>query len=156
VSPPQNGRVISYGSDTGQFVNGDYGISSADEYPMITYNNSQRAKPDRGAPTCDQDFLPRQFRQYVNVGVRDVQINNGLRWRVGAGLRIGYAGSGFLYGIVPQIPGQTRDNAAGFHPRGPSPYNISDLYQNGPGSQPVHPGGPGKIAGPSLYNPMSG
>jgi len=152
----ENGHTIQYGSDTGQYVNGDAGITSADEYPMIVYNNSQRARPNRGAPSCDQDFLPRPFRQYVNVGAKDVQINNGLRWRVGAGLRIGYAGAGFLYGVVPQIPGQTRDNAAGYHKKGPSPFNIADLFTSGPGSQPAHPGGPGKIAGPQLFNPMTG
>jgi hypothetical protein len=90
------------------------------------------------------------------MSVTDVQLNNGLRWRVGAGRRINYSGAGYLNVVNPIIPGQTRDNAAGFHAKGPSPYNFADVFTNGPGAQPEHPGGPGKIAGTRLINPMSG
>lgn len=90
------------------------------------------------------------------MSTTDVQLNNGLHNRIASGKRIPYNGTGYLYAVRPQIPGQTRDNAAGFHSRGPSPYNVNDLFTNGPGAQPDHPGGPGKIAGISFINPMSG
>jgi hypothetical protein len=96
------------------------------------------------------------IRRYTNMGITDVQLNNGLRNRVAAGLRLPYAGTGFLYAVVPQIPGQTRGDVAGFHKRGPSPLNVQAMWEAGPGSQPANPGGPGKIAAPIFINPMSG
>jgi hypothetical protein len=57
---------------------------------------------------------------------------------------------------VPRIPGQTRGDVSGFHKRGPSPLNYDQFWQQGPGSQPSNPGGPGQIAGPQFINPMTG
>lgn len=106
----------------------------------------------------DIDHTPRQFRRNVNAsGLQDVQINNGLRWGVGRGNRfIPGFNVGYLYAAAPVIPGQQRGDAGGFHKRGPSPLNVQAMIQNGPGSQPANPGGPGQIAGTQLYNPMSG
>jgi hypothetical protein len=125
-------------------------------YPMELLNGLVVPKPNRQAPSCDVDETGRQFRRFVNAsGAQDVQIYNGLRNRIASGYRL-IPHAGYLNVIMPQIPGQTRGNYGGFHKRGPSPYNIEDLFQYGPGSQPAHPGGPGKIAGPTYFNPMTG
>lgn len=156
-----NDSTFSGNTESGKFVYSDYGDSAknigATEYPMMVYNGLLVPKRNRQAPSMDQDLYPSPpLRRYQNLGVTDVQINNGLRWRVGSGLRFGYRGAGYMYGVVPQIPGQTRDNAAGFHTRGPSPLNVAAMYEAGPGSQPANPGGPGRIAAPMFYNPMTG
>lgn len=147
-------------TDTGQGVYGDFndgaGLTPGMPYPMMSYNYLQVPKRNRQAPTSDLDYYPRPLRILNNLSVTDVQINNGMRWRVLAGLRIPYRGAGYMYGVVPQIPGQTRDNAAGYHTRGPSPLNVAAMWNAGPGSQPANPGGPGKIAAPMFYNPMTG
>lgn len=125
-------------------------------YPMEVLNGLVVPKPNRQAPSSDYDETGRLFRRYVNAsGAQDVQIYNGLRNRIASGWRH-IPHSGFLNVIMPQIPGQTRGNYGGFHKRGPSPYNIEDLFLNGPGAQPSHPGGPGKIAGSTYVNPMTG
>jgi hypothetical protein len=124
---------------------------------MQSYNNGLVRKWNRLPPTSDVDRLPHQFRRFVNgSGVQDVQLANGLRNGVAAGWRIPYAGTGYLFGVVPRIPGQTRGDVAGFHKRGPSPLNYDQFWQQGPGSQPANPGGPGQIAGPKFINPMTG
>lgn len=152
-----NNTTTPCDTDTGQSHYPSYGTGlHVDQYPMMSYNGGFRAKPDRQAPTCDQDLLPHMTRRFMNLSVTDVQLNNGLRSRVGAGLRLGYIGTGYLYAVAPIIPGQTRDNAAGFHVRGPSPLNVQAMWEAGPGSQPDNPGGPGKIAAPVFINPMTG
>lgn len=128
-------------------------------YPMQILNGLVVRKLDRQAPSTDYDETPRLFRRYLNAsGWQDVQIYNGLRNRIATGWR--RAGtpqrSGYLVAVVPQYPGQTRGNYGGFIPRGPSPYNYNDAWTSGPGSQPSHPGGPGKIAAPQFYNPGTG
>jgi hypothetical protein len=124
---------------------------------MMSLNGLVVRKPDRQSPTCDYDLTPRQLRRYVNAsGAQDVQIGNGLRSGVGSGKVMGYQGEGWLNLAQPIIPGQTRGDVGGFHPRGPSPYNFSNVWQAGPGSQPANPGGPGRIAAPTFINPMSG
>jgi hypothetical protein len=65
-----------------------------------------------------------------------------------------YTAAGYLWAVVPRIPGQSRDNFAGFHMRGIDPQSYAALVAAGPGSNPVNPGGPGKIAGRSYINPM--
>lgn len=119
-------------------------------------NGRETRKANRLSAQSDVDLYPWIVRRYTNMGVTDVQLNNGLRHGVGNGKRIGYRGAGYLYAVAPIIPGQTRDNVAGFHRRGPSPYTVSDVWTQGPGAQPEHPGGPGKIAAPMFINPMSG
>ena len=143
-------------TDTGQLTHRDYSVG-VPEAPMTIYNGGIYRKVNRQAPDSDVDGLPHQTRSYVNAsGAQDVQINNGLHHRIGTGYRWGYAGAGYLYAVVPRIPGQTRGDVAGFHRRGPSPLNWNKMWQAGPGSQPDNPGGPGRIAGPQLVNPMTG
>lgn len=152
----------SYGNntsaDTGQIAYPPYAVAlHTDPYAMQSYNNATTWKPNRRPPSSDVDLLPHQFRRYVNAsGSQDVQLINGLQNRVAAGKRTPYAGAGYLYAVVPRIPGQTRGDVSGFHARGPSPLNVQAMWQAGPGSQPSNPGGPGQIAGPRFYNPMSG
>ena len=158
---PNNGPAVSGNADTGGLVYSDYADfpdnMGGRAYAMMSYNGLQVSRPNRRAPSMDLDLYPSPpYRHYVNVSATDVQLNNGLRWGVANGKRIGYRGVGYLNVVMPRIPGQTRDNAAGFHKRGPSPLNVQAMYDAGPGSQPANPGGPGTIAGPMFYNPMSG
>jgi hypothetical protein len=144
-------------SDTGQYLYPGYGPPTGGSvFPMQSYNGLERRKANRQPSQSDVDGYPTQLRRFVNMSTTDVQLNNGLHNRIASGKRIPYNGTGYLYAIMPQIPGQTRDNAAGYHARGPSPYNVADVFTGGPGAQPSHPGGPGKIAAVSFINPMSG
>jgi hypothetical protein len=145
-------------SDTGQLAYGSYAVAlHTDPSTMQSYNNSLVRKPNRLPPSTDVDRLPHQFRRYVNAsGVQDVQLLNGLYNGILTGLRIPYLGAGWLFTVVPRIPGQTRGDVAGFHKRGPSPLNYDQFWQQGPGSQPANPGGPGRIAAPQFVNPMTG
>lgn len=148
---------VKWQTDTAQATQGDYGQSVKHEYPMQSYNNGLRSKLNRQAPSCDADVLPHQLRHNVNAsGAQDVQIWNGMRFGVLTGRRINYAGAGFLFAVVPRIPGQTRGDVAGFHKRGPSPLNIQAIWDAGPGSQPSNPGGPGTVIGVQIINPMTG
>ena len=150
------GMVPAY-TDTGQCQYPDYGPTlNGTVYPMQSYNGLETWKTNRRPSQSDVDNYPWPIRRYTNMSVTDVQLNNGLRNKVLSGKRINYQGTGFLYAVQPLIPGQTRDNVAGFHRRGPSSYGYQDVYDAGPGSQPQHPGGPGKIAAPQFVNPMSG
>lgn len=144
-------------TDTGQLQYPDYG-SGLHTAPsgMQGYNGLETWKPNRRAPQVDYDGYPWQIRRYLNMGVTDVQLGNGLRHKVASGRRWGYRGTGYLYTVQPIIPGQMRDNVAGFHKKPPSPYNVADVWAAGPGAQPEHPGGPGKIAAPTFINPMTG
>lgn len=125
-------------------------------YPMQSYNGCETWKSNRRPSQSDVDNSPYPIRRFTNVSATDVQLHNGMRWGTLTGRRIGYLGTGYLWTVAPIIPGQTRDNVAGFHKRGPSPYNVADIYAAGPGQQPEHPGGPGQVAGPVINNPMSG
>lgn len=125
--------------------------------PMESYNGLVTAYPNRRAPSTDLDRTPRPFRQYVNAsGLQDVQISNGMQAGIATGRRWLYRGAGYLYVSVPTIPGQQRGDVGGFQKRGPSPLNIAQMWNDGPGSQPQNPGGPGKIAAPVYVNPMTG
>jgi hypothetical protein len=64
-----------------------------------------------------------------------------------------YTAAGYLWAVAPRIPGQTRDNFGGFQMRGIDPNSYAALVARGPGSQPVNPGGPGKIAGRTYIPP---
>jgi hypothetical protein len=143
--------------DTGQRAYSTYaaGLHTV-PLAMRVANGSEVRKPNRRASSSDVDLSTWLARRFTNMSVTDVQLNNGLRYGVGNGKRHGYRGSGYLYAVQPIIPGQTRDNVSGFHRKGPSPYTFQDVWEQGPGAQPEHPGGPGKIAAPTYINPMSG
>jgi hypothetical protein len=124
-------------------------------YPMAVQNGYLTAKPDRSAPQTDVDHAPREYRNVVDAsGYKHVQLNNGLFRRIGSGLRGPLAFVTYLYAAMPVIPGQMRDNFGGYqHPRGIDPQSYAQLWADGPGSQPVNPGGPGKIAADYFVNP---
>jgi len=145
-------------SDTGQLAYPSYAVAlHTDPQGMRSYNGGLVRKPNRQAPTSDADILPHQYRRWVNAsGAQDVQLINGMQNGILSGLRLPYLGAGWLFAAAPRIPGQTRGDVAGFHPRGPSPLNYDQMWQRGPGSQPNNPGGPGRIAAPQFINPMSG
>ena len=145
-------------TDSGQRTYPGYAVAlHTNPYAMQTYNGGLVRKPNRRPPSSDVDILPHQFRRYVNAsGVQDVQLLNGLGNDRLAGWRIPYFGAGWLFAAAPRIPGQQRGDVAGFHPRGPSPLNYENMWQQGPGSQPSNPGGPGRIAAPQYINPMTG
>lgn len=145
-------------TDTGQNVYGYYSTGvHTDVSPMKSYNNGLVPKLNRQAPSADADILPHQLRRFVDAsGVQSVQIINGMQNGILSGLRIPYRGAGWLFMAAPIIPGQTRGDVAGFHKRGPSPLNYQQFWQQGPGSQPDNPGGPGRIAAPTFVNPMTG
>lgn len=144
-------------SDSGQVQYPDHGpTANAQPAQMTRYNGLETWKSNRRPSQSDVDGYPWPIRRFTNMSTTDVQLNNGLQRGIASGKRIPYHGAGYLYAVQPQIPGQTRDNVSGYHRRGPSPYNVQDLFTSGPGSQPEHPGGPGKIAAPTFINPMSG
>lgn len=121
---------------------------------MVVLNGYLTRSRHRDIPTTDVDHSPREFRRFVNAsGSQDVQISNGLYRKTGFGRRFPIAFVNYLYASNPRIPGQMRDDYSGKHKRGIDPLSFQSLWQDGPGSQPAHPGGPGKIAAESFYNP---
>jgi hypothetical protein len=106
---------------------------------------------NRANPSTDRDHSPRVFQEYINTGQFDVQLNNGLHRRIGQGLRSPIVN--YLYALTVQKSVGTHDDYGGKHKRGIDPLSYNALVQNGPGSQPANPGGPGKIASNYLYNP---
>lgn len=144
-------------TDSGQDAYPNYSVTlHTAPAKMVSINGCEYRKPNRQASQSDVDVSPYLIRRFTNMSVTDVQLHNGLRFGVGRGKRLGYQGSGQLYAVQPIIPGQTRDNAGGYHKRGPSLYNVQDMWAAGPGAQPEHPGGPGRIAAPTFINPMTG
>jgi hypothetical protein len=131
-------------------------VGNGPYYPMQNYNGLTTSDVNAVVSNTGviKDRRPYGQRRYNNMGYTDVQLNNGMRWKTLTGTTWSPYPVGQAF--VPYIPGQTRGDAAGFVKRGPSTYNIQDWYNQGPGSQPTHPGGPGTVAGPQIYNPMSG
>lgn len=123
-------------------------------YPMGILNGYLTRRQNRLSPETDADHAPREFRRFVNAsGAQDVQINNGLQRRIGSGFRPSIQYVDWLYASNPQIPGQMRPDRSGNHKKGIDPLSYSALFQNGPGSQPKNPGGPGQIVGNTFFNP---
>lgn len=131
------------------------GVPGTPYAPVQVDNGYLTSKPNRHAPTTDADSTPRTYQSIVDAsGFKHVQTFNGLQRRIGSGLRgpINYVTR--LYASVPIIPGQNRDNYGGFHKhRAIDPQSYAQLWADGPGSQPVNPGGPGQIAADYFINP---
>ena len=143
--------------DVGQ-SRGDQGVhDSVPHVPMENYWGKQFAAPGNSQYSRSfNDYTPTLQRRNDSgqvSGVANVQLINPVattsRKRI-----VLYTAAGYLWAVVPRIPGQTRDNFAGFHMRGIDPQSYAALIAAGPGSNPVNPGGPGKIAGRSYVNPM--
>ena len=128
--------------------------SGGPQFPMQVLNGYLTRARNRANPTTDVDHTPREFRRYVDAsGAQSVQINNGLSRRIGQGLRMPIAYVGQWYAAVPIIPGQRRDDYSGKHKKGMDPLSYQSLWNAGPGSQPMHPGGVRQIGGDQLQNP---
>lgn len=130
-------------------------------YAMIPYNGMMTPNRARNNGS-DQEHTPVMFRQFVAAsGVHDVQLKNGvgqismLRVDSTATMPGFPKKTGYLYAVSQIIPTHQWKDAAGFHPRGPAPQNVQNVWEAGPGSQPANPGGPGKIAAPAFVNPMT-
>jgi hypothetical protein len=125
--------------------------------PTENYWGKQFAAPARSQYSRSfNDNTPTLQRRYDSgavSGIANVQLINPVattsRKRI-----VLYDAAGYLWAVVPRIPGQTRDNFGGFHMRGIDPQSYAAMVARGPGSNPVNPGGPGKIAGRSYVNPM--
>lgn len=125
---------------------------------MAVMNGFLTAKQNRHAPTTDANNAPKEFQHYVDAsGFTHEQLNNGLHRKIATGRtsQLGHQAP-YLTTIVPIIPGQTRDNFGGYLPKGIDPQSYSALIDAGPGSQPVNPGGVGKIAANYYVNPYAG
>jgi hypothetical protein len=126
-------------------------------YPVMSYNGMVNYDLARSPGAFGQNHSPHLHRKWTNLGYNDVQIRNGLGRRIGSGQMFPYIQQMYVWAFIPRIPGQQRGDVGGFHTRGPSPYNVQDWFNAGPGSQPEHPGGPGQVVGSStIFNPMSG
>ena len=136
---------------------GDHDVSGKQPpTPMENYWGKQWADP--AAMQYIRSFadrtptVQRRFDGKAVSGVGNVQLINPVattsRKRI-----VLYTAAGYLWAVVPRIPGQTRDNFAGFHMRGIDPQSYAALIAVGPGSQPSNPGGPGKIAGRQYIPP---
>lgn len=125
-------------------------------FPVRILNGFLRSVPNRHAPTTDRDYSPREFRRYVDAsGAQQVMLNNGMRNRIATGLRVPFVS--YLYAAEPRIPGQMRDDYGGKHKRGIGPLQYRNAFREGPGSQPMDPGGTQsrQMMGDYLYNPMT-
>jgi hypothetical protein len=125
--------------------------------PVVSYNGLVSYDLARSPGAFGRDYAPHLFRRWTNLGYDSIQLRNGLGGGVASGKKFAYYNQMYVWNFIPIIPGQTRDNVAGGPRHGPSPYNVRDWLQAGPGSQPEHPGGPGQIVGSNtIFNPMSG
>ena len=142
--------------------------------PMQLYNGLVSYNNDRRPWSEDKDSRPTQFRRFIMTGLQDVQLISGTpqgRYKgslINPVLMMAHPTVSPAEGWVtvyqtPRNPGAasyppsgTGAAYAGYHFRGIDPLSYSALFQAGPGSQPANPGGPGKIAGPYLDNPMTG
>lgn len=121
-------------------------------YPMQVYNGFLTRKADRLNAETDVDHSGREFRRFVNAsGAQDVQIYNGLQRRTAMGFRIPFVT--YLYAAGSVVPGQMRDNRAGFVNTGPGPLEFQNIFEQSAGSQPQAPGGNRQISGTYLSNP---
>jgi hypothetical protein len=131
----------------------DPGQPGSPYFPMAIANGYLTAGKQH-APTTAVDHEPREFQRIIDAsGFKHVQANNGLWSRRGAGLMGPISYQNYLSQAQPIIPGQNRDNYAGFHKKGIDPQSYAQLWADGPGAQPVNPGGPGKIAANYYINP---
>lgn len=96
----------------------------------------------------------------VKPGFRwgDMQLSNG--WdRTNYGNRLTMDAARYLIATRPSVPGQTRLSGTqknNYPMRGMSPSQWDSYVQNGPGSQPQYPGGPGQVMGSLAYFGNSG
>jgi hypothetical protein len=144
--------------------------------PMQVFNGLVTYPSDnnRREWSSDANFAPQQFRRYIMTGLQDVQLISGVPRKLYTGLLVNPIWF-HVNSSVPEASGwvdvyQTPRNPgaasyppagsgaapAGYHFRALDPLSWAALFKAGPGSQPSNPGGPGKIAGAQISNPMTG
>lgn len=113
-------------------------------------------KWNRRPPSNDYDLTRRLYRRYINSGgSQDVQLNSGTQKMLRSGYRWPYRGAGW-YTPVPPIQADYQPSFGGFPVRGPDPFTMARLFVQGPGRNPINPGGPATIASITYENPMTG
>lgn len=112
-------------------------------------------KWNRRATSDDYDLTRRQFRRYVNTFSTTVQLNSGTQKMLRSGYRWPYRGAGWLTPVPPVQPG-FQPTFAGYPTRGPDPWTMARLFVQGPGRNPINPGGPATIGAMTYENPMTG
>jgi len=112
-------------------------------------------KWNRRPPSGDYDLTRRQFRRYVNTFSTTVQLNSGTQKMLRSGYRWPYRGAGWLTPVPPLRPGY-QPTFGGMPVRGPDPWTMARLWVQGPGRNPMNPGGPATIASVTYENPMTG
>jgi hypothetical protein len=113
-------------------------------------------KWNRRPPSSDYDLTRRLYRRYIDVGgSTDVQLNSGTQKMLRSGYRWPYRGAGWLNNVSPFMPG-FEPTYGGFPVRGPDPWSMARQFIQGPGRNPVNPGGPASIAAIAYENPMTG
>lgn len=112
-------------------------------------------KWNRRPPSSDYDLTRRLYRRYVLTGSEDVQLNCGTQKMLRSGYRWPYRGAGW-YTPVPPVQSGFEPTFGGFPVRGPDPWSMARQFVQGPGRNPVNPGGPASIAGLTYENPMTG
>lgn len=112
-------------------------------------------KWNRRPPSSDYDLTRRLFRRYVNTSSTDVQLNSGTQKMLRSGYRWPYRGAGWLF-PVPPFQAAFQPTFGGFPVRGPDPWSMARQFVQGPGRNPINPGGPASIAAVTYENPMTG
>jgi hypothetical protein len=158
------GKIRDTSNDGGESVDGALLIvnpSPVDTHsPMGPQDGTLTANPHTaGHWSNDLDHSPIIYNRFATRWA-DIQLKNGLANGVASGRINSYRGEGWYDVVVPVVPGQTRligTNHSGYFPaKGPAPSQWQDNFNQGPGSQPLTPGGPGQMVGTDLYNPGSG
>lgn len=107
-----------------------------------------------------QDDMENAPTTFARIATRwaDVQLSNG--WQnTNYGKRFTFSNTGYLASVVPVEPGATRLSGrqqGDFPMRGPAPSQWDFHVNNGPGSQPSYPGGPGFVMGQAVNPGNSG
>lgn len=112
-------------------------------------------KWNRRAPSSDYDLTRRLYRRYIGTGSQDVQLRTGTEKMLRSGYRWPYRGAGWFHPVPPFMPGY-EPSFAGWPVRGPDPWSMARQFVQGPGRNPINPGGPATIAGIAYENPMTG
>jgi hypothetical protein len=113
-------------------------------------------KWNRRATSDDYDLTRRLYRRYIDVGgSTDVQLNCGTQKMLRSGYRWPYRGAGWLF-PVPPFMSAFQPTFGGFPVTGPDPWSMARQFVQGPGRNPVNPGGPASIAAITYENPMTG
>lgn len=105
----------------------------------------------------DMETAPTTFAR-IATRWGDLQLSNGVG-STNFGRRFTYSNVGYLANVMPTIPGQSRLSGTtpnSYPARGTAPSQWQFHVDNGPGSQPNYPGGPGYVMGQISHVGSSG